>query len=158
MDQRKDHIREDIETTRASLGEKLDSLQTKARQTIDVQYQVGEHPWVAFGGAVAAGYMLGSMGDSHPSYQPYQATETSSNSWQSSPTQPHQQDSYMQSLWSEFDTEFTTLKTAAISALTAFLHDTIREYVPAVGKQLDKIEDDDMQEPQPQERMVGARM
>jgi hypothetical protein len=35
MDQRSDHIREDIESTRASLDEKLDSLETKARQAFD---------------------------------------------------------------------------------------------------------------------------
>ena len=57
MDQRSDHIREDIESTRASLDEKLDSLETKARQAFDLNHQVSERPWMALGAAVAAGFV-----------------------------------------------------------------------------------------------------
>jgi len=69
MDQRSDNIRQDIEQTRASLDDKLGMLEdkaqevaTKARETFDLKHQVNERPWMALGAAVAAGYILGSMG------------------------------------------------------------------------------------------------
>src|SRR5690349_16204325 len=62
MDQRSDYLRQDIESTRAALDEKLDSLETKARQAFDLKHQVAERPWMSLGAAVAAGFVLGSLG------------------------------------------------------------------------------------------------
>ncbi|HEX5690352.1 MAG TPA: hypothetical protein VFX76_10145, partial [Roseiflexaceae bacterium] len=62
MDQRSDDIRQNIESTRASLDEKLDSLESKARETFDLKHQVSERPWMALGAAVAAGLVVGSLG------------------------------------------------------------------------------------------------
>ena len=66
MDQRSDDIRQDIESTRAALDEKLDTLESKARETFDLKHQVAERPWMALGAAVAAGYVLGTLGGGEP--------------------------------------------------------------------------------------------
>ena len=55
MDQRADYIRQDIESTRASLDRKLDTLESKARETFDLKHQVSERPWMALGAATKPG-------------------------------------------------------------------------------------------------------
>jgi len=148
MDQRSDDIRQDIESTRASLDEKLDTLEVKARQAIDVKHQVGERPWMMFGAAVAAGFALGSMGGSENEQrwhgQPYTTTDYNqhaSSSGMSMGGQNHSSSSLggaANSFVSQFDDEIDMLKVAAVNMLTSFLRDTVREYIPALGQQLDK--------------------
>jgi ElaB/YqjD/DUF883 family membrane-anchored ribosome-binding protein len=71
-------IREQIEQTRASLGHKLETLETevrssvqdasdsvregidKVKRAVDVRYQIREHPWIATSAAVGLGYLLGT--------------------------------------------------------------------------------------------------
>jgi len=144
MDQRAEYIRQDIESTRASLDAKLDSLESKARQTFDLKHQVSERPWMALGAAVAAGYVLGSLGSNEPEPswhgQPATTTDYNQRSYTAdhssqpahSPSKPSA-DRFL----APFDAEISMLKTAAITTLTNFLHDAIKEYVPALGQQLD---------------------
>jgi len=144
MDQRADHIRQDIESTRASLDEKLDTLETKARQAFDLKHQISERPWMMLGAAVATGYVLGSLGgDSEQRWQGQPATTTDYNqhagtssgqSYRSQSSSGAKTDG----LLSQFDDEINMLKVAGVSMLTNFLRDTIKEYVPALGQQLDK--------------------
>src|SRR5919199_5805900 len=92
MDQRSDYIRQDIESTRASLDDKLDTLETKARQTFDLKYQVAERPWMALGAAVAAGFVVGSLGgDNEPQRwhgQPITTTDYNQHVAYNAPSQP----------------------------------------------------------------------
>src|SRR3712207_1169254 len=94
MDQGSDYIRQDIESTRASLDEKLDTLETKARQTFDLKYQVSERPWMMLGAAVAAGYVLGSLGGSEEPQrwhgQPATTTDYNQHASGTSYSQPSQ--------------------------------------------------------------------
>jgi ElaB/YqjD/DUF883 family membrane-anchored ribosome-binding protein len=71
-------IREQIEQTRASLGHKLETLETevrssvqdasdsvrerleKVRRAFDVRYHIREHPWIATSAAIGVGYALGA--------------------------------------------------------------------------------------------------
>jgi len=163
MDQRSDYIRQDIESTRAALDEKLDTLETKARQTFDLKHQVAERPWMMLGAAVAAGYVLGSMGGNdrewydrpmstdynqfagtprEPELKTVNYSQTggypTSGGRQSHTSSSHQSQSSGDSFLSQFDDEIEMLKTAAVATLTNFLRDTLREYVPALGQQLDK--------------------
>jgi len=148
MDQRSDYIRQDIESTRASLDEKLDSLETKARQAFDIKHQVAEKPWMMLGAAVAAGYVLGSLGGSDEADQrwhgqPATTTDYNQHASYSQPAEPSSSTtgsvrSAATSFLSEFDEEIDMLKVAAVNMLTNFLHDTVREYVPALSQQLDK--------------------
>lgn len=87
MDQTTDAIRQDIDATRDSMTDKLEQIESKVKGTVDdlkgtvdttvdqvkqvfdVKQQVGERPWMMFGGAVLAGYVLGSLGsDDKSSY------------------------------------------------------------------------------------------
>jgi len=142
MDQRSDDIRQDIESTRAALDQKLDTLETKARQTFDLKHQVAERPWMMLGAAVAAGFVLGSMGDdsTEQRWHGQPATTTDYNQHQVSTTTSQPAQSHDSGLLSQFDDEIDMLKAAAISTLTSFLHDTIREYVPAMAPQLDQMD------------------
>jgi len=63
MAEASDSIRQNIEQTRSTLDEKLDRLETKVRETVDVRRRVSEHPWMVVAAAVAAGYVVGSLGD-----------------------------------------------------------------------------------------------
>lgn len=174
MDQGSDNIRQDIESTRASLDDKLslleDKAQTvadKARETFDIRHQVSERPWVALGAAVAAGYMLGSMGgDKQPEtrWSGQNLHTQSSSNWSNQPaqwsssSQPPTTASYTPSaaqpggpstvdtikekaggFLSQFDNEINLLKSAAIGAITAYLRDTVRELAPAIGQQMDQL-------------------
>jgi len=84
MDQGANNLRQGIEDTRAALDDKLSTLESKAqdtidraRETLDLRSQVAERPWLALGAAVAAGYVLGSMGgNDQPQQGRYQFTET----------------------------------------------------------------------------------
>jgi hypothetical protein len=145
MDQGSDHIRQNIEDTRASLDEKLDTLETKARETFDLKHQVSERPWMMLGAAVAAGYVLGSLGGSDEPQrwhgQPVTTTDYNQHAQNSYSAQPSMGDkvkSSADSFLSQFDDEIDMLKTAAITTLTGFLRDSIKEYVPALGRQLDQ--------------------
>jgi ElaB/YqjD/DUF883 family membrane-anchored ribosome-binding protein len=77
-------IREQIEETRASLGQKLESLETEVRSSVqgasdsvketvnnvkrafDMRYQVRSRPWVAVGAAFGVGLALGAMACNQP--------------------------------------------------------------------------------------------
>lgn len=133
MDQRSDDIRQNIDHTRDALTEKLDALEVRARETFDIKHQVAERPWVALGAAVAAGYMLGSMGgESEPRYEnsaPQQpAAGTATHYYQS---EPRTRDSFL----SQFDDEIDMLKGAAMATLTSFIRDAIREFIPSLQAQ-----------------------
>lgn len=150
MAQRSDYIRQDIESTRASLEEKLDTLETKARETFDLNHQVSEHPWLMVGAAVAAGYVLGSMGGSDEWYDRPMSTDynqfsgtppsteypTMNYSKSSGPSRSSQPSG--ESFLSQFDDEINMLKSAAVTTLTNLLRDSLREYVPALSQQFDR--------------------
>jgi hypothetical protein len=138
MDQRSDYIRQDIESTRAALDEKLDTLETKARETFDIKHQVAERPWMMLGAALATGYVLGSMGgESEPRWhgQPMATSDYTHHVAHQAPARD--EPSRGDGLLAQFDGEIDMLKTAAIATLTDFLRSTIREYVPAMGQHLD---------------------
>jgi hypothetical protein len=144
MDQRANHIRQDIDTTRASLDAKLNSLEMKARQTFDLNHQVAERPWMALGAAVAAGYVLGSLGSNEPDQRWNGQPMTTTNYTQlPAETGTSSSDRFL----APFDAEIDMLKTAAITTLTNFLHDVIKEYVPALGNQLKSAVQDGLASP-----------
>ena len=145
MDQRSDYIRQDIESTRAALDDKLDTLETKARQTFDIKHQVAERPWMMLGAAVATGYVLGSMGGGEPEQrwhgQPYTTTDYNQHAAMADKRRDDSQSSprsTANSFLSQFDDEIDMLKVAAVNMLTSYLRDTIREFVPALAEQFDK--------------------
>jgi len=137
MDQSSEDIKQDIESTRAALDEKLNLLETKARQTIDLNHQISEHPWVALGAAIVAGYTLGTMGGDEGQRwngQPMVTTDYTQHVGRSPQELPGR--SRSDKVLTQFDDEINTLKIAAVAVVTSFLRDSIREYLPAIGQQL----------------------
>jgi hypothetical protein len=139
MDQRSDYIRQDIESTRAALDDKLDTLETKAREAFDIKHQVAERPWMMLGAAVATGYVLGSLGGEPEPRWHGQPTITGDYTQHiDRNAAERRQESSGDGLLAQFDDEIDMIKTAAVSALTAFLSNTIREYIPAMSQHLDQ--------------------
>lgn len=166
MDKRSDDIRQDIESTRASLDEKIDLLQSKANETVDqaksavtdtidqakqmldVQHQVSERPWVALGVALAAGYVIGNLGGDDSSSGGERSFSQSGEAYgynqniSGSSTMNQTMDtlkSKSRDFLSQFDDEIDLLKVAAMSTLTDFIRQTVREAVPALGDQVDRL-------------------
>lgn len=149
MDKRSDDIRQNIEDTRASIDEKIDMLQGKAseaveqtKQLLDVNHQVSERPWVALGLALAAGYVVGNLGNDSSSSTTSSYSQNYSQSYGNAYSGPSTMDTVKskgRDFLSQFDDEIDLLKTAAITTLTQFIRDAAREAVPALGPQIDKL-------------------
>jgi len=96
---------------------------------------------MAVGAATVAGYVLGSLGGSEPEPR-WQAQAAATykqyaNASEHAPQATHDAGgSSVDRFLAPFDDEIDMLKTAAITTLTNFLHDIIKEYVPALGQQL----------------------
>ncbi|MGH7852539.1 MAG: DUF3618 domain-containing protein [Candidatus Binatia bacterium] len=68
MDNAQSEIRNEIEATRAGMAEKIATLEDRVDCTIqgvkrsfDPRYQTEQHPWLAIGLSVAAGYWLSGL-------------------------------------------------------------------------------------------------
>jgi ElaB/YqjD/DUF883 family membrane-anchored ribosome-binding protein len=57
VDEAKSSVGNLVENAKGS----IDSTMTGIRQSFDLQYQVAHRPWVTFGGAVLAGYFVGTL-------------------------------------------------------------------------------------------------
>lgn len=79
MAQGTEPIRQDIDSIRDSMTDKISQIETRVRdrvdetldtvkRTFDLKQQVSTRPWAAFGLAVLAGYALGSMGGDGDDY------------------------------------------------------------------------------------------
>jgi len=162
MDKRSDDIRQDIESTRASIDEKIDMLENKAtemvdtvkqtatdtidnvKQTFDVKTQVSQRPWVALGLALAAGYVVGNLGNSkdEPDYSSQSYAGASYDYNQHANTGPSTMDTVKaksRDFLSQFDDEIDLLKVAAMTTLSTFVRDAARQAVPALGPQIDRL-------------------
>jgi hypothetical protein len=56
-------VAEIVEHMKGTIGNTVAAVQ----RTFDLPSQVEHHPWPMVGGALLAGYMLGSLGGGHPS-------------------------------------------------------------------------------------------
>src|SRR5215207_619618 len=77
MDQRTEPIRQDIDSIRNSMTDKLEQIETKikgtvddTRRMVDVKYQVSQRPWAALGVSLLVGYTLGSIGGDDRNAEP----------------------------------------------------------------------------------------
>jgi hypothetical protein len=94
---------------------------------------------MALGAAVAAGYVLGSLGgEPEPRWRGQPLITGDYTQHAVKPAHEQHEPSRGESLLAQFDDEIDLIKSAAVSALTAFLSNTIREYVPAMSQHLDQ--------------------
>jgi uncharacterized protein YjbJ (UPF0337 family) len=63
-------VKETVDQARSTVGSLVENVKdtvgsttTTVRQSFDVEYQVGQRPWLMFGGAVLAGYVIGGWTD-----------------------------------------------------------------------------------------------
>lgn len=215
MDKGTEPIRQDIDHIRESMTDKMEQIEAQIKGTVsdttetlkrslDVKYQVSEHPWAALGVAILAGYALGSMGGSSSSSSPStyryrddfqhnefrggepmryygtgQSSDWSSNqsngssSSYSSPSSPSSSSSYsspsssgsnysgnnyssnnfsyggqqqqssssgfLNEVMGQLGGELDTFKTAAISSLVALVRDTVRQNLPGVYEEAERL-------------------
>lgn len=68
MDNTQREIRNEIEATRAGMVEKIATLEDRVdctiqgvKRSVDPKYQTEQHPWLALGLSIAAGYLLSGV-------------------------------------------------------------------------------------------------
>jgi hypothetical protein len=177
MDHRTEPIRQDIDTIRDSMTDKMEQIESRVkgtvddtvetvRRTFDIRQQVDERPWTALGAAVLAGYVLGSMGDSEPrspSYQTWQPSEShASHTGYTAGTHTagshndhsgikHQASNVVSDVMDQFSDELSVVKTAAVAAAMSMLRDAIKQHLPQVGQEYERLLHD-------QNRSAGGAM
>jgi hypothetical protein len=168
MDQRTEPIRQDIDAIRESMTDKMEQIESKIKGTVedtkrmvDVKYQVSEHPWAALGAAVLVGYALGSMGGESSAAQPSAGTafryypepaderrhataeraERVQYSAMASSQQPNRasEPGLIDQLKSQFGDEIDMLKAAAMTSLVGLVRDTIRQNLPALNQEVERL-------------------
>jgi len=169
MDQRTEPIRQDIDSIRDSMTDKLEQIETKikgtvedTRRMVDVKYQVSQRPWAALGVSLLVGYTLGSIGggdDTHTQpqrgesvrYYPEShddrarsarehSTDSHPNSFaQYTETRRAAQPSMMDQIMEQFGDEFQLLKAAAVTSVISLVRDAVRQNLPALDQELGRL-------------------
>src|SRR5215212_1875533 len=169
MDQRTEPIRQDIDSIRDSMTDKIGQLETKikgtvedTRRMVDVKYQVSQRPWAALGVSLLVGYTLGSIGggddtraqpqrgepfryydqphDDHVrEAREYAADSRSSSFTQKADTRRATQPGMLDQIMDQFGDEFQLLKAAAITSVISLVRDTVRQNLPALDQELGRL-------------------
>jgi len=137
MAEEAEELRREIEETRSALDEKLDRLGTRLREALDVQHQMHQHPWLAVGAAVTAGFVVGTLGGE--SREPGSASGLIDRSGSrtrpvAEPRRLNGGDGVLEHLYHEFD----VLKDAAVLGLIDLVRTKLREQLPSMGRYLDE--------------------
>jgi ElaB/YqjD/DUF883 family membrane-anchored ribosome-binding protein len=177
---------QDIEDTRSAITEKLEILEERVRETVegaqssvedivenvretvgdtvetvkrtlDVPHQVDQHPWLMFGGATLAGYLLGSWGGGRTS--PAFSTNGSSSSAagttadrsasqakhdclppsdSESSVHPQLQQEMGSSVLEQLKDEIAIIKVAAVGALIRTLREMVKQAVPTLAPHMER--------------------
>ncbi len=168
MDQRTEPIRQDINSIRDSMTDKLEQIENKikgtvddTRRMVDVKYQVSQRPWAALGVSLLVGYTLGSIGGDDTHAQPQRAEsfryygESSDDrarsgrerdtdgrnaaAWQPSDTRRAAQPGMLDQIMEQFGDEFQLLKAAAITSVIGLVRDAVRQNLPGVDQELGRL-------------------
>jgi len=169
MDQGTEPIRQDIDAIRDSMTEKVELIESKIKDTVedtkrmvDVRYQVSQHPWAALGLSVFVGYTLGSVGghasdergaavryygesaEERSRFAPYTSDRYryAGASYAQEPRKPAEP-GIVDQLVDQFGDELQMLKAAAVTSLISLVRDTVRQNLPAVHQQLERLRGDD---------------
>jgi hypothetical protein len=168
MDQRTEPIRQDIDSIRDSMTDKLEQIETKikgtvedTRRMVDVKYQVSQRPWAALGVSLLVGYTLGSIGGDDSTPQPrhretvryyadahddrsrpardYAADSRTSSFAQHADARRPAQPGMMDQIMEQFGDEFQLLKAAAITSVISLVRDAVRQNLPGLDKELGRL-------------------
>ncbi|MEO7912370.1 MAG: hypothetical protein ABIV47_22210 [Roseiflexaceae bacterium] len=168
MDQRTEPIRQDIDSIRDSMADKLGQIETKikgtvddTRRMVDVKYQVSQRPWAALGVSLLVGYTLGSIGGDDTRAQPQRAEsfryydepkderarstrERDIASREYAFTQPADtrhpaKPGMLDQIMDQFGDEFQMLKAAAITSVIGLVRDTVRQNLPALDQEIGRL-------------------
>jgi hypothetical protein len=166
-----------IEDTRVAMTEKLDKLEGRVRETVDtvkrtldVPHQVDQHPWLMIGGAMLAGYLLGSWGggrtspafstndsassaagttaDMSASHAKHDCLPPSDNA---SSVHPQLQQGMGSSVLDQLKDEIAIIKVAAVGALISTLREMVKQAVPTLAPHIERARS--QQGGQPLERL-----
>jgi len=142
----------------------MDDTVTTVKRTFDLSYQVNQHPWVLFGGAVLLGGFLGSLLQSQPRTNGYEydegadkdesygaafasqakgSTQRAANHFAAPPKHPLSAQTAQQGngWWSglgQFQDEFNMVKGAVISTIMGTVREMIRQNIPTMAPKLEK--------------------
>lgn len=168
MDQNPDVIRHEIEETRSALTEKLETLENEVfgtvreakeavsstvenvkekvqetvqtvKETFDLRRQVCRHPWAAFGGSIAAGYLIGkvlapertSINRRRPESSSAIGYDALRNVPAEEPAPPPKQGAgLIGKLLEQFEPELQKVKGITIGVTMGLLRDAIKQRVP----------------------------
>jgi ElaB/YqjD/DUF883 family membrane-anchored ribosome-binding protein len=150
----KETVEETIENVTETVQETVETVQ----RTFDLEYQMQQRPWVLIGGSVVAGVAAGFLADSlrarvtswedssrtvpppGPS-KAYGATAFRSPQQEFAPPPRREGPSFFQSLLGRFDKEIGMVKELAIGYAAGVLRDMVKEALPAVKEQVQKVMD-----------------
>jgi ElaB/YqjD/DUF883 family membrane-anchored ribosome-binding protein len=149
----KETVEETIENVTETVQETVETVQ----RTFDLEYQMQQRPWVLIGGSVVAGVAAGFLADSLrvratawedsrgkvPRYEPSSGSgATAFRSPQQEFAPPRREGpSFFQSLLGRFDKEIGMVKELAIGYAAGVLRDMVKEALPAVKEQVQKVMD-----------------
>jgi len=169
MDQRTEPIRQDIDSIRDSMTDKIGQLETKikgtvedTRRMVDVKYQVSQRPWAALGVSLLVGYTLGSIGggddkrdqpqrgepfryynESHDqrARQDQERDNAARNAsfGQPADTRHAAQPGMLDQIMDQFGDEFQLLKAAAITSVVSLVRDAVRQNLPALDQEVGRL-------------------
>jgi hypothetical protein len=156
MEQGPPDVRQDIENTRAAMTEKLEMLEERARETVegaksavqhtvDVHYQVDQHPWKMVGASILVGYILGRVtsGGSASSQIDGQRilildTPVVTGVSSTSPKQIEREPELSGGILEQYKEELAIVKVAAIGAVVGVVRDLVKQAVPTLASYLKK--------------------
>jgi hypothetical protein len=169
MDQRTEPIRQDIDSIRDSMTDKIEQIESKikgtvedTRRMVDIKYQVSQRPWAALGVSLLVGYTLGSIGGSDDTHsqpqrgEPFRYYDQSHNArapWarehdtasrstsfaQSADTRRAAQPGMLDQIMDQFGDEFQLLKAAAMTSVINLVRDAVRQNLPALDQELGRL-------------------
>jgi hypothetical protein len=168
MDQRTEPIRQDIDSIRDSMTDKIEQIETKikgtvedTRRMVDIKYQVSQRPWAALGVSLLVGYTLGSIGGDDTQAQPQrgepfhyyeQPNDDRARSLRERDTDPRSasftqqadrrrtaQPGMLDQIMDQFNDEFQLLKAAAVTSVISLVRDAVRQNLPALDQELGRL-------------------
>jgi ElaB/YqjD/DUF883 family membrane-anchored ribosome-binding protein len=128
-----------VEDIVENVKDTVDTTVATVQRTLNLHYQVDQHPWLMFGGSLLAGYLLGSWGSSSTSatvstHDPQgSAAGTTAASSSESFARPQPQQGMGSGVLDQFKEEIAILKSAAVAVVISTLRDMVRQaLLPAV--------------------------